>query len=119
MLAFLIVLIGFVATVSAALIYALVALCAYLFGNTAAKYLCLIVLIVSVGLLGFYFLALFEAFSVPVRYEGDTAIDNDGTIRVLLIGGFVFVPGFLGSVICSAIQIRRMKAMRKQPAIEA
>ena len=119
MLAFLVVVIGFVASVSAGLICALVALCAYLFGSTGAKYICLIVLIVSIGLLGFYFLALFEAFSVPVRYEGDTAIDNDGTIRVMLFGGFVFVPGFLGLVIGSAIQFRRMKAISKRPAIEA
>jgi hypothetical protein len=118
LLVVLVFLIGFGA-VSAGLIYALVALCAYLFGSTAAKSICLIVLIVSVGLLGWYFLALFEAFSVPVRYEGDTAIDNDGTIRVLLFGGFVFVPGFLGLVIGSAIQIRRMKAISKRPAIEA
>jgi hypothetical protein len=110
--------IGF-GSVSAGLIYALVALGAYLFGSTAARFICLIGLIVSIGLLGLYFFDLFEAFSVPVRYEGDLAIDNDGTIRVLLFGGFVFVPVFLGLVIGSAIQIRRMKAISKRPAIEA
>jgi hypothetical protein len=109
--------IGF-GSVSAGLIYVLVALCAYLFGSTAAKSICLIVLIVSIGLLGWYFLDLFDAFSVPVRYEGDMAIDNDGTIRVLF-GGFVFVPVFLGLAIGSAIQIRRMNAVSKRPAIEA
>jgi hypothetical protein len=104
--------------ISAGLIYALVALCAYLFGSVAAKFICLVLVALGIGLLGLYFFALFEAFSVPIRYEGDLAIDNDGEIRPLFFGGLVSVPIFLGLIVGAVVQIRRMKMLSQRPAIK-
>lgn len=56
-------------------------------------------LLVLVGVLVWVEANCIEAFSMPPHFEGDKLIDNDGTIRsLMLIAGIVTPASFLGVI---------------------